>query len=332
MADQNTNAEQIGKYLSGEASPAEVAELMAWVEQSQANKEFFDNMLQLWAIPEPQPAMPPLNASKAWAALESAIDQRAPAPKNRGIISMKMMLRVAAVLLPLALALWWTLGRNDAPTEVLMAQTIAQERKTIILPDGSTVQLNENSALHYRQDADARYVTLSGEAFFEVQHLDGKPFIIESGEARTTVLGTSFNVRAYPNEERVEVSVSTGKVQVEAIAAPQQKAMLAAGEAVAVRKKDLRLAAAEEIANNATAWKNRQFRFDDTPVDEVVMTLERYFGLKIELSQPAIGACRFSGHYDNPQLEEVLEALSFAIDAQWEQRAEVISLSGNGCR
>lgn len=332
MADQNTNAEQIGKYLSGEATPAEVAELMAWTEQSPANREFFDNMLQLWAIPETQPELPELNATKAWAALESAIDQRATAPKNRGIISMKMLLRVAAVLLPLAVALWWTLGRNLEPAEVLMAQTFEQERKTLTLPDGSTVQLNENSALHYRQDADARYVTLTGEAFFEVKHLDGKPFVIESGEARTTVLGTSFNVRAYPNEARVEVSVSTGKVRVEAIAAPKQKAVLAAGQAIAVQKKDLQLAAAEDIAGNAAAWKNRQFHFDDTPVDEVVLTLERYFGVDIALMQPAIGACRFSGDYDDPQLGDVLEALSFAIDAQWEERADVITLSGNGCR
>lgn len=332
MADQNTNAEQIGRYLSGEASPAEVAELMAWVEQSPANREFFDNMLHLWAIPEPPAALPALNTAKAWAALESAIDKRAPAPKHRSIVSIKMLLRVAAVLLPLAFALWWTLGKNDASTDVLMVQTIAQERKTVILPDGSSVQLNENSELQYHQDAEARYVTLSGEAFFEVKHLAGKPFVITSGEARTTVLGTSFNVRAYPDEERVEVSVSTGKVQVEAVAAPQQKKVLTAGQAVAVQKEDLQLAPAENVAANASAWKNRQFRFDDTTVEEVVLTLERYFGVEIELAKPAVGACRFSGDYDDPQLEDVLHALSFAIDAQWEARADVIILSGNGCR
>lgn len=333
MTDPNTNAERIGRYLSGEASPAEVVELMDWVEQSPANKEFFDNMLQLWAIPEPQPALPALNTAQAWAALESAINQQTTAaPKSRGIVSMKQMLRAAAVLLPLALALWWVLGRSDAPNEVLMAQTAKQERTTITLPDGSTVQLNENSELYYRQDADARYVTLSGEAFFEVRHMDGKPFVISSGEARTTVLGTSFNVRAYPQEGRVEVSVQTGKVQVEAIADSQQKTILMAGQAAAVQENHLQPAFTGDTAGNAVAWKDRRFRFDDTPVEEVVRTMERYFGVEITLTRPELGACRFSGTYDDPQLEEVLQALSFAIDAQWQQHTGAISISGSGCK
>lgn len=355
MTDPNAYVDLIGKFLAGEITPGENTELSAWVEQSPANRKFFEEMEALWRISTQHDPQPELDTKGAWERLEDALAngrrhtayddavQQArrpysasysPQPANRtrqAVRLLPLFLRIAAVLIPAVIALWWWQGKRESAGTHIAAQTAYGERREIQLPDGSAVQLNQLSELSFRESDTARFVILSGEAFFEVKHQAGKPFIIQSGEARTTVLGTSFNVRAYPGEDQVEVSVATGKVQVEAAMAPEQKAVIQAGQAVAVQKDSRRITVAEDLAANAAAWKNRRLSFRETRVSEVAGALERYFNVSIRLEDPDIGACRFSGDYNDPELEDILRALTFAMDLQLAAKDSVFILQGEGC-
>ena len=341
MIGSNAYADIIGKYLAGEASPAEEAELMAWVEQSPANKQFFEEIRQVWRLSAGYQPQPEIDKARAWMRIEDRLPEYAAPKQDAGStapesyrlrpLRIPLLVRIAAVLLPAVIALWWWQKRPPPASTIMAVQTTAGERREITLPDGSTVQLNQISELTFSENDSARYVTLSGEAFFEVKHQAGKPFVILSGEARTTVLGTSFNVRAYPGEAQVEVSVASGKVQVEAVEAPEQMAVLQAGQAVALQKQSRRLAPAESLTANAAAWKDRRLNFRDTRMSEVALAIERYFYVSIQFDDPGIAACRFSGDYEDPKLEDVLNALTFAMDLQLEGKDAVFILQGEGC-
>ena len=133
--------------------------------------------------------------------------------KSAGVYWLKAA--VAAVLLVLfAWVLYTTNKPGTAPLELLVKETQRGQKSTITLADGSTVMLNAQSRLTYpRQFAGTREVVLEGEAFFLVNHNPDKPFVVRSGRLQTTVLGTSFNIEAFP-EKNIKVTVATGKVRV----------------------------------------------------------------------------------------------------------------------
>jgi ferric-dicitrate binding protein FerR (iron transport regulator) len=133
--------------------------------------------------------------------------------KKRG--SWTIVARVAAVLLPL-LAIGggaWMLVTNQveqpAPQTVIEAPDDATRR--VILSDGTDVMLNSTSSLAYSEE---REITLEGEAFFKVTKGE-KPFVVTAGEVTVTVLGTTFNVEAYPDRERVKVTLFEGKIKLD---------------------------------------------------------------------------------------------------------------------
>ncbi|WP_341835412.1 FecR family protein [Chitinophaga pollutisoli] len=125
---------------------------------------------------------------------------------------------VAAALITIVATGTWLLypsGSAQAPA-MQGQQTARSEVRRLSLPDGTLVWLNTASNLRYAEDfgQEDRTVYLSGEAYFDVAQDGGKPFIIHTGHISTTVLGTAFNIRAYPGQEDVTVAVSSGKVKV----------------------------------------------------------------------------------------------------------------------
>lgn len=336
MRDENIHIEKIGRYFAGEMSPEEAAVLMDWVSRTQANREFFEEMENLWQTADAYDPQPQIDTADAWRRFEETLDEAAPPPpvaKLRKMNGLRAVLRIAAMLIPAALVLWWL---NDdrspaTPTALIQARTGEAERRELTLPDGSVVLLNQLSELTFHENDSERFVTLQGEAFFDVKRQEGKPFVIQSGDARISVLGTSFNVRAYAGEARVEVTVSTGKVRVESAPAPEQKAVLEAGQAAVFQNDTYAIDLVETGAANADAWKTRRLRFDETTLTEVAGALERYFGVPVRFDDPALGRCRFSGDYEDPNLEDIARTLAFAMDLKMEVSAAGYRFSGEGC-
>ncbi|GAA4442140.1 DUF4974 domain-containing protein [Ravibacter arvi] len=153
----------------------------------------------------------------------------------------------------------------------------------LVLPDSSRVWLNAASSLRFpvRFGDDERRVVLEGEAFFEVASqysTDGrrKRFVVETGRGEIEVLGTRFNVLAYPNEPAAatllegSVSVSTGP-QLSKVIRPGQQAVL-----------DDRLTVKNVDVDEAVAWKNGYFHFRNRPLSEIARKLERWYGVEID--------------------------------------------------
>ena len=199
----------------------------------------------------------------------------------------------------------------------------------IALPDGSTVWLQPKTQLSYNQsDRVYRQVNLRGEAFFDVKRDEARPFLIYAGKMTTKVLGTSFNVKAYPETEKFEVSVVTGKVSVtneadkEVFVTPKQQVILE-------NKSDV-LTINELPKNKTFYWELASLTFDNTSMQSVVENIEHNFNVTIHLN-PKLKNCRLSGNFDQEHLSTILEIICKSIDAEYVMDGEEIYLKGEGC-
>jgi transmembrane sensor len=338
--------ESIGKYLSGNINPAEEAALMQWVRAAEANKKFFDEMVQLWNLSEDyvEPVFE-ADIQTAWHSLEQKIGhlEQGDKPSAGGNISRLGFFKrswryAAAILLLIGVSYWAFNGGNDqeASNQLVEEVTGQGEQRQLMLPDSSTVVLNENSSLAYATDFEERKVMLSGEAFFEVTKRAGKKFTIYTNETATTVLGTSFNVRAYPEEAKVEVTVSTGKValskkaKAEASTEVEGQLELEAGQSGVYDKSEGELDIA--VVPNANAWKTKELSFDNIQLAYLAESLERYFDVKITFEDDQLMNCRYLGRFPNPTLEEVITALEFTMDLKIEEKSGQYLITGDAAQ
>lgn len=334
----------IAKYLSGNMTATERELLWAWVETAAENRHFFDQMVQLWGISgDSEETSYSADTTQAWSKLEQRLFGGAPIvalespPSSTKMVRLSIkrawMAAAAVILLAISVSIWLYQSPVSTNTPIVY-ETQAQERRMIELPDHTKVWLNENTRLSFNSAFTERIVTLEGEAFFDVAHLNGKPFTIISGAAETQVLGTSFNVRAYPTEEKVEVTVETGKVALKDKKNTEKKVLLEAGKSGFFNKKTEEVKVVEQAITNADAWKTQQLDFNDTPIQEVVQSLERYFGIEMVIANESILNCKFTitQPFDSPSLPEVISGLEFMFDLQIEERDSIYIIRGEGCK
>ncbi|MCB0705391.1 MAG: FecR domain-containing protein [Saprospiraceae bacterium] len=321
----------IAKFLAGESTPEESSELMTWMEASESNRAYFDTMEAVWSAAEPTSETFFENDwESSWTQVENAI-QAKPEAKIRPIRSRFFQLQIAAVLLiGLGLSIWY-FWQNTAEPVWTNIQTAQAETRAVQLPDGSMVWLNSNSELRYDPGFNPRIVYLEGEGFFEVTHQNGATFQIRSGDAVTTVLGTSFNVRAYPEEASVSVSVVSGKVRVEHAEQSDGAVLLTAGESASLQNDAEEPQIDELPAVNAPSWHTLELKFENQLVKEVVQQLEISYHTKIVLENPAIGNCHFTSVFKTKSLDDILNVLAFTLRLEVKEENQTYILQGAGC-
>jgi len=181
----------------------------------------------------------------------------------------------------------------------------------IVLADGTKVYLNAVSSIKYptQFNGDKRLVELDGEASFEVAKNKNKPFIVKSDNQSIEVLGTHFNVHAYANESVVKTTLLEGSV---AVSFKNQKSILKPGQQSNVSDNFTKIKIREVDTDEAIAWKNGRFKFDNADLKTVMRQLERWYGIKVEY-RGDVSDVRFSGGtFMNKNLSEVLKVLELS--------------------
>ncbi len=181
----------------------------------------------------------------------------------------------------------------------------------IVLADGTKVFLNAVSLIKYptQFNGDTRMVELEGEAYFEVAKNKKKPFIVKSDNQSIEVLGTHFNVHAYANESVVKTTLLEGSV---AVSFKNQKAILKPGQQSNISENFSKIKIREVDTDEAVAWKNGRFKFDNADLKTVMRQLERWYGIKVEY-RGDVSDVRFNGGtFMNKNLSEVLKVLELS--------------------
>ncbi|GAB3647165.1 FecR domain-containing protein [Echinicola sediminis] len=247
--------------------------------------------------------------------------------KSRSIKPRPLWLGIAASLvLLIGFSLWLTIGQ-DEDVQYLSHRTSYGEQSSFTLEDSSRIRLNAGSELSYRafHQQEARKVAFSGEAFFEIAKNREKPFLIKSGELSIRVVGTAFNVEAYPEEDFFRVSVTEGIVQVgfegENGKHPSE---LTAGQSILYRKHT----GTYQIEDSPLiGWKDKVLVFEKTPFDQVVRKLERWYGLDLEVVDPALHQLTLNGRFVDKDIHEMIRAIAFLANKDSIAEESLIKIS-----
>ncbi|SDE11445.1 FecR family protein [Dyadobacter soli] len=263
----------------------------------------------------------------------------------------------AACISALLLAAGWFITRENRQADASYPQLVARaaEKYDLIevknltravrlvnLPDGSSVILKKGSMLSYPTafDKASREVYLTGEAFFEIARNPEKPFFVHANQIITKVLGTSFNVHAYPHEQ-IRVSVKTGLVSVYKASGDDAKAaqsghslkglLLSANQQAIYAGDRIVRASATQEAVSPVNEAVMTFEYEERPVGEIFAELEKAYGITVVYDTTVIGKCPVTASLTGEPLNEKLKLLCKAVRASYETVGGKIVVSGKGC-
>lgn len=323
------------KYYKGETTLSEERQIKAYLSQNtfspafKTDKQWFSQLQQEKQIHSGEKFDQRLEAMFA----EKKLDQ-AGKTNTRSLFIWPYQI-AALVIMVLGLSLVAYLDFVKKQAEWVEMATTEQETRQILLPDGSKVWLNRASSLRYGKQfkAASREVWLKGEAYFEVSHNPGKPFLIHTSGTTTQVLGTSFNIRSYQQESTVKVGVISGKVSFTAQDHENDKQLiLQPGHGAVFNKAKKAIEKKEKMNPNLLAWKTHQLKFEDAPLQEVIAALEEYFYIHIKVENAGVLNCRFKGVFKEAKLGEILEVMQYSMNVSAVQQGDYYILSGNGCQ
>ena len=222
---------------------------------------------------------------------------------------------IAATLLliiSMAFSIHYLIEKSKAPT-LNQYSCSAEEIKEITLSDGTKVWLNSSSLLIASEPfiGIKREVTLFGEAYFEVAPNPEKPFIIETSNLKTKVLGTHFNVVAYPTDDIHEISLYEGKVQLNPNT-NNNTAILNPGDRAYYNVNTGKMKLLHTDLGKPAQWRDGILRFYDEDLFRISKKLERHFETRIFITDSVTGNMKYSGEFEEESLERILELLSVA--------------------
>jgi ferric-dicitrate binding protein FerR (iron transport regulator) len=208
-------------------------------------------------------------------------------------------------------------------------------RSIITLADGTKVWLNADSRLKTVGDFSngaTREVFLEGEAYFKVKRDEAKPFIVKTGDINVKVLGTTFNVSAYPEQTHIETTLVEGKVSIEANASNAAPLILFPKQKAIYQRQSRNLELIQEAdLEAATEWRRGHLTFDNVELSEMIAALERWFNVDIHVPENQKLSCRFSARLETKTLDEVLELFATSEGITYEVKGKDVYLDGFMC-
>ncbi len=253
-------------------------------------------------------------------------------------VSWKIAASVAVIFAFGFLAFRYLQHREDSTIRLSWRYVNAgnNANRKVTLPDGSDIWLNSGSILRFPEEFrdTIREVFLTGEAYFEVAHRDKHPFIIRSNGVSTKVLGTKFNVKAYPSFENVVVSVLSGKVGVSRknSAGLSPVVLLEASQQVVYsRKTDQMETFFLPDVTEQLAWRNGKLIFRNTPLPEVLSLLQNKYGITIRAGKQ-FESCQVYFEFGDEPVDDVLLIIEKLVQGKIKKDANGYQLTGPGCR
>ena len=327
LRDDAVDWDRLARYLAGESSAAEAAEVRGWLAADPARRELLgalDDAMDRAALPLPAG----LDVEAALHAVHGRMDAEREAPviplrprpqPARGGWSSPALRIAAAVLLLLGgsfLALRMMRGADPAAGMQVFATAVG-ERDSLRLPDGTRVLLGPGSRLAVGRayGRERREVELRGEAMFDVRHDAARPFAVRAGEAWVRDIGTAFTVHTGADGE-VRVVVTAGAVAVrgarqesaaETVLREGDRAVFSGANVVAQRD-----AATEEDL----AWTRGELVFRDAPLEQVAADVRRWYGVELRADDPAVAGRRLTASFADEPREQVVRVIALALGAE----------------
>jgi transmembrane sensor len=358
--------EIITNVLAGESSAEEELTLIDWLGESIENQQYFTENEKTWNSLKTVFHKNKYDSRAAYNKFNLNIRK----PKKTKPVNYKNLFRdslkwaaIGLVLLAIGSVFSYYVIRhenslNASTTEI---NSPSGSRSNVILPDGSSVWLNAGSKLKYSGNfgSSDRIIYLEGEGFFNVEKDTKRPFTVVTSQLEIVALGTSFNVKSYPEEGYIQTTLVSGSVQVTRSLYKQEESgvVLEPNQQITYYKDTDRMLLTHE--NDAreqekvqpkqeripaqapprivmsrgidpeifTAWKDNRLIFDNEPFENIAVKLERRFGARIIIEDEEIKNKKFKGRFEEITIEQALTALKFASPFEFYIKEDTIFIT-----
>lgn len=323
----------LDRFMRGETSPEEEQQLLAWFREAESQEDLLAFYRQRWH----ESATKEISEEVRLRMFDQIKDRintgKTTLLKNNRKQNRRRLFYwgqyAAAVLLCVVVGITSHLYTRHAVTEVKEYKVEAQkgQRANVTLPDGTKVWLNSHTQLLYNNNygVEDRVVDLDGEAYFEVAKDKEHRFIVKAGGLEVEALGTTFNVKAYKEDEGVVATLFSGRVRA---TAGKHSVILSPAQQVAFSRKSKTW-----IVNNpeniayASMWRDNELAFEGETLDEIAIRLNRLYNVQIAFKSEKIKQYRFAGVIKNNSLDNVFEIISLTSPIMYESLGDTILLS-----
>jgi len=330
--DKHIDFDLIVRYLAGETMVKESLKVETWILENPANRQLFDEYKKVWESLGKVQDITGIDLQAEWKKLEEKINTADTGKFIRPIQTRKRtfsfyLTRIAAVLV---IGLFISLtGIYIYRNSVYNTYRTYKGTLLVELPDGSHVTLNNESILRSGKkfSEEKCEINLVGEGYFEVLPDPDKPFIIHTGEIEIAVLGTSFNVNAYKENEMIEVVVKTGQVAVSKEGAMLERIILKPGNKGTYNKSDKSLKLTRNQDPNYLSWKTKHFIFEDRPLEEVIETINKVYHSNIQILGDSLKQSRITTSFNNQSITAILNVLEATLNIEVRTTEDKIELN-----
>ncbi len=314
--------ELIYKYVRNKLTKAEKIRLQEWINEDPENARLFKNFVGHWKLSDFDVD---LLKHKVW---QKMPHQNGTSASEKSTLNWAW-LKVAAVILAVLGISFYLLRDQMTTTDQLtvaekpvLIEKVAErgQKLTVKLPDGSMVKLNADSRISYSSTFgdESRELQLTGEAFFEVQRDETRPFKIFSGDLEVQVLGTSFNVNAYPDQHVASVAVRTGKVSVSNSAKTMGTVLIKQEKLVFSHANGSFSKESISDAQMAYGWIDNYLSFNDLNLEEAIALISKWFDVEYVIVNKRNINKLITAKFNNPSLKNVMENLSYSYEFNYE--------------
>lgn len=331
MARNNRLWSEMARYLSGEMDEFEKASFMEEIGNDHISKSQFEMMKSTWKKFDDNPSLKYRDSSSAWNRLNERLERDGlteSSGKQVNTFFLRPVVRIAAtVLLIVGLgipALYYGINK-DKDTPSALYHSSVEGVKTVDLPDGSRVYMNQGAEITFPDNFNTdRSVKLNGEAYFEVMSDPERPFRVQTGKIIVSVLGTSFNVKQVKNNPLIEVFVASGKVEVAGMNSKEILTLLP-GEMGCSDGNEMKQGNMENL--NYLSWKTKEFVFVDEPVADIFMILEEAYHIDIVAENLDIENMKLTSTYMQQSIDAILETIGAAFSLEIEKTGKTYYLN-----
>lgn len=309
--------EKIERYVNGQSDDKEKSWIESLFSKGESNDGLRNHLNEDWDMILKDSSIPGVDLNLLLDRVHHIIRKKEILLRQKPLQRfIRIYMKAAAILiLPLLVAgglLYNYMGNKD---KLIADQLVSSmiyapmgSRVSFNLPDGTTGMLNSGSHLSYSLPfANNRQVKLEGEAWFEVKKDKDHPFEINAGNSKVKVLGTSFNLSAYPSENYVEVVLQEGKVEF-ADKEHDKKITLLPSERLVFQNGDINKTKTDPAKYNA--WTEGKLVFRGDPMSEVARRIERWYNVKVTLADSELVKYSFRGTFEDDTIDEVLKFLA----------------------
>ena len=327
MQEQNIPWEAISAKLKNDADQEQKKQIQDWLDRSPEHPLILSEIVNTWSITKNKAEFYQPDMTVNWQKLMKRISYQ---PKEKAIQTIYFRWAAAAAILALVFLAGIGLGDGLLKTKTTVSYTkiIAPEgnKTRIVLPDSTTVWLNSGSELQYSTDYSARNreVKMKGECFFDVVKDPEHPFVVIGSKFRVKVYGTRFNVNEANAKNMADVTLVSGKVQVQNLEGnlisdlkPGQQLVFNDGKYLVQKAENMEA---------LTAWLNNMLIFDNQPFEEVIHYLEKWYGVKIQLDKDLYYRHNYTFKVKTESMREVLELISVITPITYHVEGEQITI------